>query len=90
MQEHQESLDDRTQQVTEARREVEAARDDADTLAQRLESIERLRSEAQQKTRKVRFVRGRYQQHIDKTKDTLKALESALQDINNRLSVSDH
>ena len=90
MEEHQESLDNRTQQVVEAQKEVEAARTDADTLAHRLESIERLRTEAQQQTRKAHFLRGRYQQHIDKIKETVKTLESALHDINNRLSVSDH
>ena len=83
-------MDSRAQQVVEAQKEVEAARNDADTLAQRLESIERLRTEAQQQTRKVHFLCGRYQQHIDKIKDTLKTFESALHDINNRLSVSDH
>ena len=81
-------MDDRAQQVAEAQKEVEAARDDADTLFQRVESIERLRTQAQQETRKVHLSRGRYQQHISKIKDTLKGLESTLQDINNRLLVS--
>ena len=90
MEERQESLDNTSQQVAEAHREVEAARNDADTLAQRLESIERQRSQAQQQTRKVHVLRGRLQQHINKIKDTLKSYETALEDINNKLSVSDH
>jgi len=83
-------LDALAQQVVEARREVEAARNDGDTLTQRIEAIQKSHVEAQQETRKVHFQRTRCQQHIDKIKETLRVLESTLRDINNRLSVSDH
>ena len=52
MLERQKSVDATAQRVEEARREVEAARNDADTLTQRMESIQRLHTEAQQQTRK--------------------------------------
>ena len=85
-----ESLDATTQQVAEACKEVEAAHNDADILTQRIESIQQSHTKAQQLTRKVHFSIDRYQQHIDKIKETLTALDSTLHDTNSRLSVSDY
>ena len=85
-----ELLDTTTQQIAKARKEVEAAHNDADTLTQRIESIQQSHAKAQQLTRKVHFSIDRYRQHIDKIKETLTALDSTLRDINGRLSVSDH
>lgn len=90
MLERQKSVDATAQRVEEARREVEAARNDADTLTQRMESIQRLHTEAQQQTRKVHISMSRYQQHIDKIRETLRALDTTKHDINSRLSVSNH
>lgn len=69
---------------------MEAARNDADTLTQRMESIQQSHTKAQQQTRKVHISIDRYNQHIDKIRDTLRALDITLRDINSRLSVSDH
>jgi len=88
IQEHQTAMEIAAQQVAEAKKEVEAARNDADTLAQRIESIQQLHAEAQRDTAKIHFNRNKCQQHIDKIRSTLNVMESNLKDINERLSVS--
>jgi len=81
-------MDAAVQQAAEAKKEVEAARSDADTLAQRIESTQQLHAEAQRDTAKIHFSRSKCQQHIDKIRSTLNVMESNLKDINERLSVS--
>ena len=76
------------EQVAEAKKEFDAARDSADTLAQRIESIQQLHAEAQRDTAKIHFNRNKCQQHIDKIRGSLNAMESTLTDINEKLSVS--
>ena len=90
MQERQTTMVAMAQQVAEAKKEVEAASNDADTLAQRIESKQQLHAEAQRDTAKIHFNRNKCQQHIDKIRGTLNVMESTLQDINERLSVSLH
>ncbi|XP_065906821.1 structural maintenance of chromosomes protein 6-like isoform X2 [Dysidea avara] len=86
MQERQTTMVAMAQQVAEAKKEVEAASNDADTLAQRIESKQQLHAEAQRDTAKIHFNRNKCQQHIDKIRGTLNVMESTLQDINERLS----
>ena len=69
---------------------MEAARNDADTLTQRMESIHQSHTKAQQQTRKVHISIERCNQHIDKIRETLRALDTTLRDINSRLSVSNN
>ena len=83
-------MDAVAQQAAEAKKEVEAACNDADTLAQRIESIQQLHTEAQRHTAKIHFNHTKCQQLIDKIKGTLNVMESTLKEINERLSVSLH
>jgi len=88
IQDFQKAMNVMVQQVAEAKKEVEAARNDADTVAQRIESAQQLHAKVQQDTAKVHFKRNKCQQHSDKIRSTLSVMESTMKDINERLSVS--